>query len=74
MSLLKIRGRVDKNGVLTAKLPVCAGEAYVDLLVDWPPKSSDIKSSFDRILAESFGSIPDLERSDQGELPLPKNW
>ena len=74
MSLLKIRAKVDKNGVLTAKLPGGATATTVDVLVDWPPKTPEAESAFLRLLSESYGSLPDLERSDQGELPAPKTW
>jgi hypothetical protein len=69
MSWLKVTGTVDRNGVMTAKLPPGAVETTVDVLVGWPPKCPEAESAFIRVLSESFGSSPDLERPDQGELP-----
>ena len=74
MSLMKVKATVDKHGVLTAKLPVAEAETTVDVLVDWPPKDAQTEARFLQLLSESFGSLPDLESSPQGELPAPKTW
>ena len=74
MSLLKVKATVDKNGVLTAKLPPGTAEATVDVLINWPLKGYEAQTRFMQVLTDSFGSIPNMVRPDQGELPPPKNW
>ena len=74
MSVLKVKARIDRNGISTATLPVSAANLTVDVLVDLPPKDSAAESEFLKLLANSFGSMPKIRRAEQGELPLAAVW
>ena len=72
MATVRIKARIDKNGILTATMPVAAANQTVDVLIDFPAKGAAAESEFLTLLEKSFGMLPDLKRADQGELPPPK--
>jgi len=69
-----VKGRIDGNGILTAKMPASTANLTVDVLVDFPSTDPAVESESLAVLAKSFGILPDIRRADQGEIPAPKSW
>jgi len=74
MAMVRVKARIDKDGILTATMPVAVANQTVDVLVEFPQVKHVADSEILNLLGKSFGISPDLERPEQGELPPPKAW
>lgn len=74
MSALRTRGRIGDDGVLTVKLPAGSGKGVVDVVLEWPLRPSMTNDEFKRLLDETYGIMPDIERADQGRQARANDW
>ena len=71
MGLLRLTGKVDEHGKLTVQLPERVSVSELEVRLEWPPHDHD---GLLKALKETFGTMPDLRRPEQAELPPPLPW
>ena len=74
MAIVRVKGRIDKDGRLTAMMPLTTANQTVEVLVDFSERNPVAESELLNLLEGAFGMLPELKRADQGELPPSKSW
>jgi hypothetical protein len=73
MSLVKLKGNVDKTGRLIVEIPWKIREGPVEVFINErsPEEVEAAEQAFHKMIRNTAGSCPDIERPPQGELPAP---
>ena len=74
MSLVRLKGTMDKHGRLTVQVPWRSLEGEVEVFVTKPTEELVDRDRFLNRLEATFGMDPSFERPHQGAMPPAAKW